>query len=271
MQDRTQLGANERAELLALANRLADLARSETLAHFRRPDLVADSKQAQGFDPVTVADRAAETRLRHELARARPQDGIIGEEFPPVPSGSGLTWVIDPIDGTRGYLSGTPCWGVLIALADRDGPFLGVIDQPYIGERFIGGLGEASLSGPHGTAPLQCRNLGDISQAVLFSTFPEIGTPEECAAFGRVSRACRLTRYGMDCYAYALLALGQIDLVIEAGLNLYDIAAPLAVIEAAGGLFTDWQGNPVGNNGQVIAAANTSIHAQALELLNAPG
>ncbi|MCC5990888.1 MAG: inositol monophosphatase family protein [Rhodobacteraceae bacterium] len=269
MQDRTQLGASERAALLALANRLADLARTETLAYFRRPDLLADSKLTEGFDPVTAADRAAELRLRQELAGSRPRDGIVGEEFPPVPSDSGLTWIIDPIDGTRGYLSGTPCWGVLIALADTDGPFLGVIDQPYIGERFIGGLGEASLSGPHGTAGLRCRNVGDISQAVLFSTFPEIGTSDECAAFGRVSAACRLTRYGMDCYAYALLALGQIDLVIEAGLKLYDIAAPLAVIEAAGGMVTDWQGGRAGDTGQIIAAANADIHAQALKLLNA--
>ncbi|NHX28304.1 histidinol-phosphatase, partial [Escherichia coli] len=157
---------------------------------------------------------------------------------------SGLTGVIDPIDGTRGYMSGTPTWGVLIAVSDDTGPRLGIIDQPYIGERFIGGLGVAEFTGPHGARALKTMPPRPLDQAVIFTTFPEVGTEAEGAAFHQLARHCRLTRYGMDCYAYALLALGQIDLVVEAGLNPYDIHAPIAVIEAAGGVVTDWRGRP---------------------------
>ncbi len=264
---RDDLDAAQRAALLGLIGDLADLARAETLQWFRRADLVAADKGDGVFDPVTQADRAAEQALRAHLARHRPEDGILGEEFGTEPGASGLTWIIDPIDGTRSFISGSPCWGVLIALADARGPFLGVIDQPYIGERFIGGLGVAQVIGPQGAAMLKTRSTTDLSQATLFTTFPEIGSDAERAAFVRVADQVRLTRYGLDCYAYALLAAGHIDLVIEAGLNPYDIAAPIAVIEAAGGIVTDWQGGRPGQSGQMIAAANPVLHAQALALL----
>ncbi|MFN4057262.1 MAG: inositol monophosphatase family protein [Roseinatronobacter sp.] len=265
---RHSLDTATRAELIALCHSLADIARTESLRLFRTRDLAADSKEAARFDPVTEADRATERALRAALNATRLQDAIAGEEYAATRGTSGLTWIIDPIDGTRAYLSGTPCWGVLIAVADADGPLLGVIDQPYIGERFIGGLGVADFTGPHAQGRLQTRATATLDQAILFTTFPEIGTENERAAFHRVSPACRLTRYGMDCYAYALIALGQIDLVIEAGLQPYDIAAPKAVIEAAGGIVTDWQGNPPRKTGQVLAAANAALHAQALALLN---
>jgi len=205
--------------------------------------------------------------MRAVLAARRPQDGIIGEEYGPQRGTSGLTWVLDPVDGTRGFLSGTPTWGVLIAVGDDDGPILGIVDQPYIGERFIGGLGLAEVTGPMGRAPLAARRYRPLDQAILFSTFPEIGTTAERDAFQAVSSRVRLTRYGMDCYGYALIAAGQIDLVIEAGLFIYDVQAPIAVIEAAGGVVTDWQGGPVHQGGQVLAAANAGIHAEALALL----
>jgi len=262
-----RLAPSQRALALEHIETLANLARQAILPWFRNTELGATNKIAEGFDPVTQADRAAEEALRAHLHKLRPQDGILGEEFGPKPSQSGLTWIIDPIDGTRGFLAGTPCWGVLIALADADGPFLGVIDQPYISERFLGGLGQAWVDGPQGRKALATRGTRELSEAILFTTFPEIGTKAEQAAFRRVEQNVRLTRYGMDCYAYALLAAGHVDLVIEAGLNPYDIAAPIAVIEAAGGIVTDWQGARVGDNGQVIAAANATLHAQALELL----
>ena len=264
---RDDLTAQERAELWACAEALADRARIETLAHFRAEGLTADNKDGAGFDPVTVADRAAESAMRAMLAERRPQDAILGEEQGESAGTSGLTWVIDPIDGTRGFLSGTPTWGVLIALSDAAGPFLGIIDQPYIGERFMGGAGRAELVGQRGVHPLRSRSARDLSQAVVFTTFPEIGTPEDRAAFERVAAQARLVRYGCDCYAYALVAAGQIDLVIEAGLNAYDIQAPIAVIEAAGGVVTDWQGGPAHQGGRVLAAANAAVHAQALRLL----
>ncbi|TDK41079.1 histidinol-phosphatase [Antarcticimicrobium luteum] len=252
---------------LDIANMLADTAREVILPYFRHPDLGTENKDAGGFDPVTEADRAAEQAMRAILARHRPEDGILGEEFGARPGRSGRTWVLDPIDGTRGFLSGTPTWGVLIALSGAEGPELGIIDQPYTGERFTGAPGLAVLDGPRGRTPLATRATASLDQAILFTTFPEVGTPEERAGFDAVAGRVRLTRYGMDCYAYALLAAGQIDLVIEAGLNSYDIHAPIAVIEAAGGLVTDWQGGPVHDGGRVLAAANPILHQAALEIL----
>ena len=201
------------------------------------------------------------------LAERRPQDAILGEEFGTQPGTSGLTWVLDPIDGTRAFISGAPSWGTLIGLTDATGPIYGIVDQPFTGERFEGGLGRAHVTDRHGERPLAVRKGVALAQATLLSTFPEIGTEAERAAFQRVSRQARLTRYGLDCYGYALLALGQVDLVIEAGLQPYDIVAPIAVIEAAGGIVTDWQGGPAHGGGQVLAAATPELHAAALALL----
>lgn len=253
--------------LHAVAARLAEAARAAILPWFRRSDLAAESKESRRFDPVTEADRAAERAMRAILDAERPADAILGEEYGAKPGTSGLTWVLDPVDGTRGFLSGTPTWGVLVALCDADGPRLGLIDQPYIGERFTGGFGRAEVSGPLGSHPLRTRPPRPLAEAILLSTFPEIGTPAERAAFERVAADAKLTRYGMDCYGYALLAAGQVDLVIEAGLHAYDICAPIAVIEAAGGIVTDWQGGPAHRGGRALAAANAEIHAEALARL----
>ena len=257
------------AELWRVAHALADIARPVVLRHFRQAGLDSTNKdETGGFDPVTAADHEAEAAIRAALARMRPEDAVLGEEGGTTEGTSGLTWVIDPVDGTRGFMSGTPVWGVLVALCDARGPVLGIIDQPYIGERFWGGLGEAWVKGPMGEAPLATRPARWLDQATLFTTFPEIGSRAERAAFERVAARARLTRYGTDCYAYALVAAGQIDLVIEAGLGAHDIAAPIAVIEAAGGLVTNWQGGSAQGGGQVLAAANAAIHAEALALLN---
>lgn len=256
-----------RTALIETAHAMADAARAATLAHFRRVDLSTDNKELGGFDPVTEADRASEAAMRAVLAARRPEDAILGEEQAAKPGTSGLTWVIDPIDGTRGYISGTPTWGVLIALCDASGPIYGIVDQPYIGERFEGGLGIAQVTGPQGVAPLAARKGRDLAQATLFTTFPEVGSEAERRGFEAVRDRVRLTRYGLDCYSYALLAAGQIDLVIEAGLQSYDICAPIAVVEAAGGLLTDWQGGPAHQGGRAVAAATPELHAIALELL----
>lgn len=254
------------SEFWTVADAAADAARVETLRYFRADGLAADSKAAH-FDPVTVADRAAEAAMRGVFAARRPEDGILGEEEGPVEGRSGLTWVIDPIDGTRSYISGTPTWGVLVALSDDAGPVLGLVDQPYIGERFYGGPDRAMMVGPLGERPLAVRQTRRLADATLFTTFPEVGTAAEGAAFRRVADRVRLTRYGCDCYAYALLAAGQIDLVIEAGLNAFDIQAPQAVIEAAGGIVTDWRGGPAHHGGRVIAAATPELHRAAMALL----
>lgn len=261
------MDTNLQADLTRVSHLLADAARPETLRHFRTPELVAQNKDAQGFDPVTVADRAAEQAMRAVLAVERANDAILGEEFGTTSGTTGLTWVLDPIDGTRGYISGTPTWGVLISVADDSGPLFGLIDQPFIGERFAGGFGIAEVCGPTGTHLLKTMPARDLSDAIILTTFPEVGTKAEARAFHAVAKQAKLTRYGMDCYGYALLALGQVDLVIEAGLNAYDIQAPIAVIQAAGGIVTDWQGGPAHRGGRALAAANPEIHAQALAIL----
>lgn len=266
---RDTLTPDSRAALIRTAHALADAARPETLRHFRTGIVSDDKGPGPGgrFDPVTEADRAAERAMRAVLARERPEDGILGEEYGPRPGTSGLTWVLDPIDGTRGYISGTPTWGVLVSVADAGGPLFGIIDQPYIGERFCGGWGEASVMGPMGTAPLRTAPPRPLHEATILTTFPEIGTPEEYQAFRRVADRARLVRYGMDCYGYALLAAGQVDLVIEAGLQPYDVQAPIAVVTAAGGVATDWEGRPAHGGGRLLAATNAEIHAAAVELL----
>jgi len=256
-----------RQHLISVAHAAADAARDVTLSYFRGPPLATQNKAARGYDPVTIADRQAEAAIRAVLHAQRPDDAILGEEQAGQAGTTGLTWVLDPIDGTRGFISGTPTWGTLISLRDDTGPLMGLIDQPHIGERFLGGFGHATLIRNGTQTPLAVRPANDLASAILFTTFPEVGSRAEGAAFGRLSRNVRLTRYGMDCYAYALLALGTVDLVVEAGLNPYDIQAPIAVIQAAGGVITDWQGNPAHDGGQVLAAASPQLHAAAMRLL----
>ena len=252
---------------LDIAHRLADAARLAILPHFRTPGLTAENKLLQGYDPVTVADREAETAMRAILARHRPEDGIWGEEFGRQEGSSGRVWVLDPIDGTRGFISGTPTWGVLIALSGADGPILGMIDQPYIGERFVGAPGVAEMTGPQGKTRLATSRTARLDQAILFTTFPEVGSDADRAGFAAVSEMVKLTRYGMDCYAYAMLAGGHVDLVVEAGLNAYDIQGPIGVVEAAGGIVSNWQGGPAHQGGRALAAANRDLHAAALAIL----
>ena len=255
-------------DLWTTFNALADAAQVETLRHFRSPDLVAESKR-DDFDPVTIADRAAERAMRSVLAERHPDDGILGEEYGPQSGTSGRTWVLDPIDGTRAYISGAPTWGTLIALSREDGPMMGMIAQPYIGERFVGGPNRAELCHADQKTVLKTQAPRALSAATVLTTFPEVGTEEEGRAFHAVAGRAKLTRYGFDCYGYALLAGGHVDLVIEAGLAPYDIQAPIAVIEAAGGVVTDWNGGPAFNGGRALAAANPEIHAEAMAILQA--
>lgn len=261
----------ERHELQAVAHALADAARAPALAHFRRRNLSVENKGAGAFDPVTEADRAVEAAMRAVLAARRPRDAVLGEEMAAQAGESGLTWVLDPIDGTRAYMSGAPTWGVLVAVADAGGPLFGLIDQPWTGERFWGGFGTAAMRGPRGEERLATRARAALAEATLYTTYPDLGSPGETAAFAALASRVRLTRYGFDCYAYALLAAGQVDLVVEACLQPYDVAAPIAVIEAAGGIVTDWQGGSAAGGGRVLAAGNAALHAAALEVLAQAG
>lgn len=220
-----RISPDEAGDIIAVADLLADAARAAILPYFRTGTLATENKSAPGtlsearYDPVTAADRAAERAMRDILARRRPDDGILGEEFGTTPGTSGLTWVLDPIDGTRGFIAGTPTWGVLIAACDTQGPVYGIIDQPYIGERFVGGFGHANLTGPMWLRTLKTRGDRPLDETTIMTTFPAVGTPLEGAAFAEVADHARIVRYGCDCYAYALLSMGQIDLVIEAGLK----------------------------------------------------
>lgn len=262
-----QIIPSEVDAIVSTAQQLADAARTETLRLFRSPDLRPDNKLTSGFDPVTEADRASEKAMRAILAQLRPDDAILGEEYGHKPGSSGLTWVLDPIDGTRAFMSGAPSWGVLISVNDAEGPVYGIIDQPYLDERFEGGFGLSRMTGRGREVAIKVRRDVPLENAILMSTYPEVGSPDEAAAFSRVARQARLTRYGLDCYAYALLAAGHVDLVIEAGLQAYDVAGPIAVIQAAGGVVTNWQGGPAHEGGQIIAAGSAELHAQALDLL----
>lgn len=261
-----EFSVSEQQALRDVAEEMAEAARAVTLRYFRT-DMAVDNKEADGFDPVTAADRECEQAMRAVLAKRRPEDAIFGEEFGQSTGTSGLTWVLDPIDGTRAFISGAPSWGVLIGLDAGQGPVLGVIDQPYIGERFIGGFGKADLARGNVRRAISVRPCAGLEGATLMTTFPEVGSEAEGAAFHAVSAQCKLTRYGLDCYAYALLALGQIDLVIEAQLNAYDVQGPIGVVQGAGGIVTDWQGNPAHNGGQIIAAGDARAHAAALKIL----
>jgi histidinol phosphatase-like enzyme (inositol monophosphatase family) len=254
-------------ELFLVAHALADAARPIAMKYFRAPDQGLENKLEQGFDPVTIADKSIEREMRNILAERRPDDAIMGEEYADVTGTTGLTWVLDPIDGTRAFISGAPTWGVLIGLDDGAGPILGIVDQPFTDERFAGGFGTASWAHGGQTRDIRVRKCAELSNAVLFTTFPEVGTRSEGDAFKRVSQQCKLTRYGTDCYAYALLAAGHIDLVIEAGLNAFDIQGPIGVVQNAGGIVTNWQGGPAHMGGQVIAAGDARTHAAALALL----
>ena len=263
----SELSNSLKQELYSVAHALADAARPIALQYFRKSDQGLENKLDQGFDPVTLADKTIEREMRRILAARRPDDGIMGEEYDDITGITGLTWVLDPIDGTRSFICGTPTWGVLIGLDAGQGPILGIVDQPFTKERFAGGFGSANWVQGEQKQDITVRQCEALREAVLFTTFPEVGTAHEGAAFMRVSKQCKLTRYGTDCYAYALLAAGHIDLVIEAGLNAYDIQGPMAVVQNAGGHVTNWQGGPAYMGGQVIAAGDARVHAQAIALL----
>lgn len=255
--------------LLPLALRLADAARSAALPHFRtHAASCADDKAAPGslggYDPVTEADRAAERAIREILADQRPTDGIEGEEYGSQAGTSGLVWHLDPIDGTRAFVAGLPSWTTLIGLAEGETAILGIIDQGWLDERYVGVGDEAWLDCRGARTRLKTRNCTALTQAILSTTDPFLLTPPERGAFEHLRATARLTRYGLDAYGYARLAAGTIDMVTETGLKSHDVAALIPVIEGAGGVVTDWRGEPAKLGGQIAAAANRKLLDEAL-------
>jgi myo-inositol-1(or 4)-monophosphatase len=247
------------------------LASGQAIMPFFRAQFALEDKARGGspFDPVTEADRAAEVVLRAMIGKAFPGHGILGEEFGTERADAECVWVLDPIDGTRAFIAGLPTWGTLIGLTRNGAPVRGLMHQPYLGERFTGDGHTARLRGPAGERTLRTRRCADLSQALLATTDPRLfGAGEEADRFRAVEAKVRLSRYGTDCYAYCMLAAGQIDLVIEAELKPYDICALVPIIEGAGGRVTTWDGGPAAGGGRIVAAGDPRLHEAVLAILN---
>jgi len=257
--------------LLDLALGLAAAARAVTMRHFRQPFAVDAKADAS---PVTVADRDAEAAMRRLLAERVPAHGILGEEHGGERTGAEQVWVLDPVDGTRAFITGVPVWGTLISLVRAGRPVLGIIDHPALGERWIGMAGRPTLHVRDGAPAVRVRTRRCASLAVasLFATAPEMfAAAADFAAFRRVADRARYTRYGTDCLAYGLIAAGHADLAVEGGMKPYDYCSHVPVLEGAGGIISDWQGRPLGlgSDGRVLAAGDAALHGAALAALAA--
>jgi histidinol phosphatase-like enzyme (inositol monophosphatase family) len=259
------------ATWLEVAHQLADASGPVIMPFFRKRMRIENKAGIGAFDPVTAADKAAETIIRKTIAVQFPDHGVIGEEFADTAGTSPYTWVIDPIDGTRAFMSGMPLWGTLIGLMYDHHPIVGMMDQPYTRERFWGtakGAFGRSVSGE--IRRIKTRPTTTLTDAVLMSTSPDLFKPgTERRRFEAVSKVARMTRYGGDCYAYCMLASGHVDIVVEAGLKIFDIVPLIPIIEAAGGIVTDWTGAPATGGGRIVAAGNRALHAEVLERLSA--
>ncbi|MFT5896831.1 MAG: histidinol phosphatase-like enzyme (inositol monophosphatase family) [bacterium] len=260
--------AAELSELLAAANQAADVAAQITMRYFRHALQVDNKAGEHAFDPVTQADKEAELAIRDILTSAFPNVGFYGEEHEAIESESGLTWVVDPIDGTRAFMSGMPLWGTLIGLFDGEKAVLGLMDIPFSEERFTAANGLSYLQNRHGRQALVTRKGVPLADATMYCTTPDMFDTElSKKRFSLVKESARLTRYGGDCYSYALLAAGHVDIVLDCDLQPYDITALIPVIEGAGGVVTNWHGNSAEDGGFVLASGSRAIHDQTLELL----
>jgi inositol-phosphate phosphatase / L-galactose 1-phosphate phosphatase / histidinol-phosphatase len=254
-------------ELIEFAGRLADAAGEVIRQYFRQPfDIITKADES----PVTIADRQSERVMRDLIEATYPDHGIMGEEHGTVRGNAEYVWYLDPIDGTKSFISGVPLFGTLIGLAQKDGdihrPWMGVIDQAISGERWMGAPG-------HGTTfngqPAHVRSCPSVSDAIMFTTSPEYFEGERLSQYQRVEDTAHMTRYGTDCYAFAILSSGHIDLIVEAGLNEYDYCAVVPVIENAGGIVTDWSGRAKTLDGEntIVAAGDVATHAETLRIL----
>lgn len=256
-------------ELGRFMHDLAD-ASGRAILPFFRAQFGLDDKARGGapFDPVTEADRAAEVVMRRMIRDTFPGHGILGEEFGSERLDAECVWGLDPIDGTRAFISGLPTWGTLIGLKKGETAVRGLMHQPFLGERFTGDGRTAKLRGPAGERVLRTRRCGELSAALLATTDPRLfAEGEEAERFRSVQDGVRMARYGTDCYAYCMLAAGQIDLVVEAGLKPYDIVALIPIVEGAGGVITSWDGGPATEGGRIVAAGDPRLHEAALKRL----
>ena len=257
---------------IAFAHRLADAAGKVIRPYFRQRTEIVDKNASTStfYDPVTEADKGAEAAIRALIKSEYPNDGILGEEHGQQDGTSGRTWIIDPIDGTRSFITGRHAWGTLIALAIDGKPVLGIIDQPVLGERFIGHDGQAALITTQGRTPLNTRKCPSLREAVLSTTHPrQYFTETQRSLFEKVSADARMTYFGGDCYSYALLSMGFTDLVVEAKLKPWDVAPLAPIIEGAGGVVSDWDGKPFTLGADIVASGDLRVHADALKILHA--
>jgi len=259
----------DQSSYVAFACELADAAATVTLPHFRQPLVIDNKLGGNDFDPVTIADRAAEKVMREMIKKRYPSHGILGEEYGHSTGEDNLTWVLDPIDGTRAFISGLPTWGTLIALFNGNKPVVGIMDQPFTGERYIAADNSHNTTCTVGgkTSELRISGCIQLDNAIMMSTAPDMFDSAEFQVQQQLAGKVRLMRYGGDCYAYCMLAGGHVDLVVEASLSTYDIQALIPIVENAGGVVTDWRGESAAHGGQVIAAATMDLHKQALALL----
>ena len=252
--------------LVEFAVDLSRIAAREILPHFR-VDVAIANKAAHGFDPVTVADRAAEAAIRREIARVYPEHAVLGEEFGSDGAGR-YQWVIDPIDGTRAFILGQLHWGTLIALNDGARPLLGVMHQPFTGETFVGVSTGTELRHNGTVRKLVTRKARPLAETVICATDPTMfDDPRSRASFSRVSGQARSVRYGGDCYTPCLVAAGCADLVIEACMKPWDIQPLIPIVEGAGGVITDWAGGDANDADRVVIAGDRALHSQVIEAL----
>ena len=262
--DRVSVGDAERAELMAFAERTAVLAGGKTLDYFRG-DLAVENKLSHGFDPVTAADKAAEVVIREAISSAYPAHGVYGEEFGYQP-GNGLTWVIDPIDGTRAFMSGMLHWGVLLALFDGDEPIVGAMYQPYVDDLFVGDGRQAVHQHRGSRTLMSTSSVSTVSDAVLATTDGKYFR-DDLFRFEALKAESKLTRLGGDCYVHAMVALGGVDLGTDGSLNPYDIQALIPIVRGAGGVVTTFDGGNPSMGGNVLCSANETLHRAALDII----
>jgi myo-inositol-1(or 4)-monophosphatase len=254
-------------DFTAFVDKLAGAASDAILPFFRTSLSVENKSRGGNFDPVTAADRAAEQAMRTMIRENFPEHGIVGEEFGNESTDAEYVWVLDPIDGTKSFISGMPAWGTLIALMRYGEPVYGMMHQPFTREHFSGDVGAAHYRGPAGPRALHARRCASLGEAILMTTSPLLMDAPERNAFGRVEQAVRLSRYGGDCYAYCMVAAGHVDLVIEAGLKPYDVIPLIPIILGAGGVITTWDGGNAKAGGRVIAAGDKRVHEAAMAML----